>query len=124
MTIKNFYCLLFGEYDPFVFDNYYGEILLANEADEKILERRTAAYMSYVYISEVMNEPDEPDIGPAFVLKDIYECPACIRYIAQVYLKGIMEGKASLFGVRNPVEEAEAKMIARRVKNRSCRFRF
>ena len=111
--------MLFGEYDPYDFNMYLGEMLSANEAETKQLERRTAAYMVHVYLTEVINEPDEPSIEPAFVLKDIYECSACIRHIAQVYQKGIMPAKDGIFGVRAQVEKTEAEDIVKRVKNRS-----
>ena len=119
MSIKDFYTMLFGEYDLYDFNMYLGEMLSANEAETKQLERRTAAYMVHVYLTEVINEPDEPSIEPAFVLKDIYECSACIRHIAQVYLKGIMQAPDQVFGVRTPVEKDEAVKIAERVRNRS-----
>ena len=119
MSIKDFYIMLFGEYDLYDFNMYLGEMLSANEAETKQLERRTAAYMVHVYLTEVINEPDEPSIEPAFVLKDMYECSACIRHIAQVYLKGIMPAKDGIFGVRAQVEKTEAEDIVKRVKNRS-----
>ncbi len=119
MSIKDFYTMLFGEYDPYDFNMYLGEMLSANEAETRQLERRMAAYMVHVYLTEVINEPDEPSIEPAFVLKDIYECSACIRHIAQVYLKGIMPAKDGIFGVRAQVEKTEAEDIVKRVKNRS-----
>ena len=121
MSIKDFYIMLFGEYDPYDFNMYLGEMLSANEAETRQLERRTAAYMVHVYLTEVINEPDEPSIEPAFILKDIYECSACIRHIAQVYLKGIMSAKDGVFGVRTPVEKDEAVCIAERVRDRSLR---
>ena len=122
MTVRDFYSMLFGEFNESEFSLYYGEQLSAKEADTKPLEKRTAAYMVYVFISQVKKEADEPSIEPAFVLKDIYECPACIRYVAQVYLKGIMTAKDRVFGVREKVEEEEAAIIISRAFDRSKRF--
>lgn len=124
ITVKDFYCLLFGMFNQYEFEHFFGELLSYREAGEKPLERRHAAYMAHIYLYEVMNEPDELSIEPAFMLKDIYECPSCIRHIAQVYLKGIMNGKDSLFGVRQPVEMDEAVKIAERTKHVSKRFMF
>ena len=121
MSIKDFYVMLFGEFNPYDFNMYFGEMLSANEAETRQLERRIAAYMAYVYISQVRNEPDEPSIEPAMVLKDIYECSSCLRYIAQVYLKGIMQSENGVFGVRRIVGDDEAVQIAERVLNRSKR---
>ena len=122
MTIKEFYIILFGEFDPDEFTFYLGELLSVNEAETRPLERRTAAYMVHVYLNEVLKEADEPSIEPAFVLKDIYECSACIRHIAQVYLKGIMLAPDMVFGVRNIVEKDEAVRIVSRVSNKSVRY--
>ena len=121
MTVKDFYAMLFGAFDQYEFDRYLGESLSYKEAGEKLLERRIAAYMVHTYLTEVMREADEPSIEPAFVLKDIYECPSCIRHIAQVYLKGIMPGRNQLFGVKDLVEEKEACEIVARVRDRSKR---
>ena len=74
MTVGDFYIMLFGEFEQSAFNMYFGERLSYDEAIKKPLERRIAAYMAYVYITEVKNEVDEPSIEPAFVLKDIYEC--------------------------------------------------
>ena len=122
MSIKDFYSMLFGEFNPDEFELYLGELLSAGSAENTQLERRTAAYMVHVYLSEVKKEPDESSIEPAFVLKDIYECSSCIRHIAQVFLKGIMPAKDGVFGVRMAVEEDEAKRITQRTFDRSKRF--
>ena len=122
VTVKDFYEKLFGEFNPYDFKMNLGEFLSADEAETKVLERRMAAYMVHVYLSEVKNEEDEPSIEPAFVLKDIYECSTCIRHIAQVYLKGIMPAKDHVFGVRCAVGSREAVKIAESTVDRSKRF--
>ena len=121
MTVKDFYTMLFGEFNPFEFERYLGERLSCGDAAERKLERRTAAYMVHTFLCEVLKEADEPSIEPAFLLKDIYECPSCIRYIAQVYLKGIMPGRNQLFGVKDLVGEDEAEQIVARVLDKSKR---
>lgn len=122
MSIKDFYSMLFGEFNPDEFELYLGELLSAGSAENTQLERRTAAYMVHVYLSDVKKEPDESSIEPAFVLKDIYECSSCIRHIAQVFLKGIMPAQNGVFGVRMAVGEDEAKRITQRTFDRSKRF--
>lgn len=121
MSIKDFYVMLFGEFDPYDFNMFFGEMLSANEAETRQLERRIAAYMVHAYLSEVRKELDEPSIEPALMLKDIYECSSCIRHIAQVYLKGIMHAKDYVFGVRNIVKKEEAENIAERAREISRR---
>lgn len=122
MTVRDFYIMLFGDFEPSKFTMYLGDHISFGKAAEMPLERRLAAYMSYVYITEVKNETDEPSIEPAFILKDIYECSSCIRYIAQVYLKGIMLAPDGLFGVRRLMDKEEAEKTVQRVKDRSKRF--
>ena len=123
MSVKDFYVMLFGGFDPYEFDMYLGEMLSAKVAETEPLERRTAAFMVHIYLTEVIGEADEPSIEPAFVLKDIYECSACIRHIAQVYIKGIMQAKGQIFGVRTFVEKDEAINIVEKVQNRGRRIR-
>ena len=124
VTVKEFYTKLFGEFNPYEFNMYLGDFLSADEAETKVLERRMAAYMVHVYLTEVKKEADEPSIEPAFILKDIYECSSCIRHIAQVYLKGIMPAHELVFGVRKTVEADEAEKIAEsEIGRASCRER-
>ncbi|MBR4144538.1 MAG: hypothetical protein IKU06_03630 [Lachnospiraceae bacterium] len=124
MTVRDFYHLLFGEHDRADFEYRLGEHLSYNESETRVLDRRTAAYMAYVYATDVQHEAEEPSIEPALTIKDIYECSACIRYIAFVYLKGIMPAKDMVFGVREAVNEEEASAIVSRVYDRSKRFRW
>lgn len=124
MTVRDFFYLLFGDHDREEFEYRLGEHLSYAESETRQLDRRTAAYMVYVYITDVLHEAEEPSVEPAFVLKDIYECPACIRYIAQVYLKGIMPAKDMVFGVRESVDREDAIKISERVFDRSKRTRF
>ena len=124
MTVRDFFYLLFGDHDREEFEYRLGEHLSYAESETRQLDRRTAAYMVYVYITDVLHEAEEPSIEPAFVLKDIYGCPACIRYIAQVYLKGIMPAKDMVFGVRDAVDRDEAVKIGDRVFDRSQRTRM
>ena len=55
--------------------------------------RKTAARLVHEWLLSVRGEPDEPDIGPALVLADIYDCHACVDHIGQVYVKGIMDAR-------------------------------
>ena len=115
MTVRDFYILLFGDFEKTVFEAHLGELLSYSSAAEEVLERRTAAYMVHKYLLDVKKEDDIEDISPVFMLKDIYECRVCVPHIAQVFMKGIMTARDSLFGVRKPIEEEEAAEIVRRV---------
>ena len=119
MTVAVFYKMLFGEFEREGFEAHLGELLSFREAEEQILERRTAAYMVHKYLLNVLKEEDVSDISPAFGLRDIYECRVCVYHIAQVYMKGIMTVRDSVFGVREAVEEEEAEEIINRVKRRN-----
>ena len=98
-----------------------GQIDFAKPDD--ILERRTAAHIIHYILLNILKETDEQDITMAFELKDIYECKVCLQHIAQVYLKGIMPADGNTFGVRNLVNEVEAKEIACRIFDKASRIR-
>ena len=55
------------------------------------MDRKSAATLIHIFLREVLKEPDETDIEPASILRDLYDCRVCVNHIAQVYLKGIME---------------------------------
>ena len=76
--------------------------------------RKTAARLVHEWLLSVRGEPDEPDIGPALVLADIYDCHACVQHIGQVYVKGIMDARGGRFDVRGIVDAYEASEIAAR----------
>ena len=57
--------------------------------DEPIL-RKNAARILHMYMRTVLNEPDEKEPGPAWKLRDIYDCRVCAAHIAEVVDKGIM----------------------------------
>ena len=116
MTVRDFYILLFGEFERQEFELYLGELLSYSSAEKEILERRTAAYMVHKYLLDIKKEEDEPDISPVFRLKDIYECRVCVPHIAQVYIKGIMTANDSLFEGRRPVEDKEAEEIVKKIR--------
>ena len=59
---------------------------------EEILTRRSAAMILHRFLKLVLGEKDEEDISPAEKLKDLYDCRVCVGHIAQMYVKGVMEG--------------------------------
>ena len=71
------------------------------------LDRKTAALIIHEFLYDVLKEPDEEDISPAFELEDIYECRVCAMHIAQVYSKGIANA-SHYFDLKRTVSEDEA----------------
>lgn len=58
------------------------------------IDRKSAARIVHGYIRIELNIPDLSDISKASVLRDLYDCRICVNHIAQVYLRGLMEGKS------------------------------
>lgn len=85
-------------------------------------ERRHIALAVHEYLRDVLGESDEPDIAPASVLKDLFDCRVCVQHIAQVYLKGIMEPvSATEFGLRSRISDDELQVIIKRTLDKSLR---
>ena len=57
------------------------------------LNRQTAARIIHQFLRIECNFQDLPDITPATVLKDLYNCRVCANHIAQVYTLGIMDAQ-------------------------------
>lgn len=67
-------------------------------------------------------EKDEADVRAAVVLKDLYDCHACVNHVAQVYVKGIMESsRTDVFGMQERLSGGEAYLAARRIWDRRYR---
>ncbi len=86
---------------------------------EQTLLRKTAARILHFYLRDILAVPDIPDITPAAVLKDLYDCRVCVNSIAQIYLRGIMEpreypGGLLLFDGSASVDEVLAGHIISR----------
>ena len=111
MTVKDFYVMLFKDFEKTLFEIRMGELLAYSSAAEQVLDRRTAAFMVHKYLQDILKEDDVADISPAFRLKDIYECRVCVPHIAQVYIKGIMTDRNLFFGVREPLTDEDAEKI-------------
>ena len=56
------------------------------------LTRADAARLIHMYLKLSKGVRDIPDISRASELRDLYDCRLCADHIAQVYLRGIMEG--------------------------------
>ena len=64
------------------------------------------------------------DVKKAEVLKDLYDCHACVEDIAQVYVKGIMNPvRNKEFGNKDILSQEEAELIFQRILDKSSRER-
>lgn len=94
---------------------------------DKVPSRRDIARISHQYMKFILNEPDIVDITSAGKLKDLYDCRICVNHIAQVYLKGIMEGIKTgtgieIFDSNQTVSVDEAIIYVERITDKSKRL--
>ena len=85
--------------------------------------RQNAAKLVHEWLRDSCHEPDEADIEAALRLRDIYDCHACLNHVAQVYVKGIMDARGDIFGMREELTEREAAEIAERAAKPEKRLR-
>ena len=85
--------------------------------------RQNAAKLVHEWLRNCCHEPDEADIEAALRLRDIYDCHACLNHVAQVYVKGIMDARGGIFGMREELTEREAAEIAERAAKLEKRLR-
>lgn len=83
------------------------------------VRRQAAARIIHEFLWRELGEKDVIDISPAFVLKDIYDCHACVNHVAQVYCKGLMGAShENCFGMQECVSKEQACEIAERLRFR------
>ncbi len=58
------------------------------------MTRKTVVRLLHDFLRTELQEPDEIDASPAYVLQDLFDCRVCAGHIIQVYVKGIMDGSA------------------------------
>ena len=114
MTVYDFEERLFMAVKRRVTDDDMAEYRrLTSSVDRDMqLDRKTAALIIHEFLYDVLKEPDEEDISPAFELEDIYECRVCAMHIAQVYSKGIANA-SHYFDLKRTVSEDEAVKMAK-----------
>lgn len=88
----------------------------------KPIERRSAARIVHEALLRELGERDEHEWSAAECLEDLYLCHTCVIHIAQVYVKGIMPGRAdNLFDSLGSVSRTEAAEIVERMLNKDQR---
>lgn len=89
------------------------------------MERRRLARIVHKFLLTNLNEEDEDDWSAAKDLKDSYSCRSCLIHIAQVYVKGIMDGKSvdgkKIFDLEGKVSVREAKEVIERTLDKKKR---
>ncbi len=89
----------------------------------KPIERRSAARIVHEALLTEYGERDEYEWSAAECLRDLYFCHTCVMHIAQVYIKGIMPGRANnVFDAMGGITRAEAAAIVVRMLNREQRI--
>lgn len=79
---------------------------------DRFIERRNAARIVHEFLRLQCEEKDERDFRRAEILTDLYDCRACAKHVAQVYLKGIMPSKEEKrFQLLQKIEKNEANNI-------------
>jgi len=56
------------------------------------MTRKKIVRIIHDFLRTELQEPDEIDSEPAYVLQDLFDCRVCAGHIIQVYVKGIMDG--------------------------------
>ncbi|MCR5032121.1 MAG: hypothetical protein K6A92_04595 [Lachnospiraceae bacterium] len=87
------------------------------------VSRGKAAALLHEYLRDQLHLKDLPDISGAEALRDLYDCRVCVNHIAQVYLRGIMDGipyqevaeDFLIFDHRRLLTEEEALQAAERI---------
>lgn len=60
---------------------------------QSYITRRAAARIIHQFMKIELKIPDLSDISAAEVLTDLYTCRTCANHIAQVFVRGLMEGE-------------------------------
>lgn len=94
-----------------------GDVLCFDE----YIAKRSVARIIHEVLLKVFKEADEDDWSASLDLKDLYECHTCVRHIAQVYAKGIMDAKDNLFMSKAFIDKSEQKAILKRLSDRESR---
>lgn len=90
---------------------------------DRMIERRNAARIIHEFLRLKCSEADENDWRKAEKLTDLYDCKACAKHVAQVYLKGIMPAKdKKRFQLLQKVDEDELAEFIYRMFNKNERL--
>lgn len=128
MLIRN----RFGEIEP-VDEKWYSgymDFALQNgiitdfetEFPDTAITRQSTARIVHELLLNAYNEQDDANWQDAEALSDLYSCHTCVMHIAQVYIKGIMDGRDDgAFHLTDTLTRAEAAAVAMRIIDPSLR---
>ena len=90
------------------------------------MTRKNIVGIIHEFLREELQEPDEIDAAPAYVLQDLFDCRVCAGHIIQIYVKGIMDGITMpdgriIFDAEKTVSERELAEVLTRVCFREFR---
>lgn len=79
---------------------------------DSFIKKKNMAAIIHRVLLLILNEKDNNDFLSANRFKDLYDCHVCVIHIAQVYAKGIIEGRTeSVFGLDDLVSVSEMERI-------------
>ncbi|MBO5176931.1 MAG: rhodanese-like domain-containing protein [Lachnospiraceae bacterium] len=55
------------------------------------MTRKSIVGLVHEFLRSELQEPEEIDSSPAYVLQDLFDCRVCAGHIIQIYVKGIMD---------------------------------
>ncbi|MBE5859470.1 MAG: rhodanese-like domain-containing protein [Butyrivibrio sp.] len=87
------------------------------------MTKKEASKEAYEYVKNSLMEEDEQNYIRASVLKDLFDCGACVMNVAQVFLKGIILPKTDReFGMNEELTVADLLEIEDRIFHREKRI--
>lgn len=117
----------FEEYDEDLYKEHALNMGIITDYDiinwKNAVERRSAARIIHQTMYYELGERDADDWSAAEALADLYSCNTCVNHIAQVYVKGIMQGREEgLFDLYSSMTRAEAAAVTARMIDSSLRL--
>lgn len=89
------------------------------------IERRRLARIVHLVLLTKLKEDDQEDWLAAEDLSDLYSCKSCLMHIAQLYVKGIMDGKTvedkKIFDLKGNISVKEAITVIERTLDKKKR---
>lgn len=117
----------FEEYDEDLYKEHALNMGIITDYDiinwKNAVERRSAARIIHQTMYYELGERDADDWSAAEALADLYSCNTCVNHIAQVYVKGIMQGREEgLFDLYSSMTRAEAAAVTARMIDSTLRL--
>lgn len=83
--------------------------------EEQVKKKNLAAIIHRV-LQVILKEKDNRDYMSANCFRDLYDCHVCVFHVAQIYTKGILEGRTPhIFGMDDVITTAELMLTFQKV---------